>query len=197
MFFKKPMGTTEYLIVGLGNPGREYEGTRHNVGFLTVDELAARQNLSLKKVKHRALTDMARFGEHKVLLMKPQTYMNLSGQSVGEAARFHKIPPERILVITDDTDLPPGKLRLRRRGSAGGHNGLKSLIAHLGTDEFPRIKIGVGAKPHKDYDMAAWVLGRFEPADRALMKEAILQAADAATLLLAEGPDRAMARYNG
>jgi PTH1 family peptidyl-tRNA hydrolase len=129
--------------------------------------------------------------------MKPVTYMNLSGESVGEAARFLKIPPERVLVISDDTDLPVGKLRVRRKGSAGGHNGLKSLITHLGTDQFPRIKIGVGSKPHPDYDMADWVLGRFPTNELGLIQEAVRGAADAVELILTQGVEEAMGRFNG
>lgn len=198
MFHRKTtMGGTDFLVVGLGNPGREYELTRHNVGFLTIDELAERKQIPVQKLKHRALTNSARYGEVTALLMKPVTYMNLSGESVGEAARFLKIPPERVLVISDDTDLPVGKLRVRRKGSAGGHNGLKSLIAHLGTDQFPRVKIGVGGKPHPDYDMADWVLGRFPPNELVLVQEAVKSAADAVELMLTQGVEAAMARFNG
>lgn len=198
MFHRKTsMGGTDFLVVGLGNPGREYEFTRHNVGFLTIDELAKRKQLSVQKLKHRALTDSARYGEVTALLMKPVTYMNLSGESVGEAARFLKIPPERVLIISDDTDLPVGKLRVRRKGSAGGHNGLKSLIAHLGTDQFPRVKIGVGNKPHPDYDMADWVLGRFPQSDLVLIQEAVRSAANAVELILTQGVEEAMGRFNG
>ncbi len=198
MFHRKnSMGGTDFLVVGLGNPGREYELTRHNVGFLTIDELAERKQIPVQKLKHRALTNSVSYGAVTALLMKPVTYMNLSGESVGEAARFLKIPPERILVISDDTDLPVGKLRVRRKGSAGGHNGLKSLIAHLGTDQFPRIKIGVGGKPHPDYDMADWVLGRFPPNDLVLIQEAVRGAADAVELILTQGVEAAMGRFNG
>ena len=129
--------------------------------------------------------------------MKPTTYMNLSGRAVGEAAQFYKIPPERVLVISDDVALPQGKLRVRRSGSAGGHNGLKDIIAHLGTDQFPRVKVGVGGKPHPDSDMADWVLGKFTGQDRKVMEEAIARAADAVTLFLDQGADQAMARFNG
>lgn len=197
MFLQKAKGGTDFLLVGLGNPGREYAETRHNVGFLALDLLASRKNLALNRLKYRALTDNAVFSNTRVLLMKPQTYMNLSGEAVGEAARFFRIPPERILVISDDTDLPVGKLRVRRQGSAGGHNGLKSLISHLGSEKFPRVKIGVGNKPHPDYDMADWVLGRFSAAERPLMQAALAQAADAAELILTQGLDEAMSRYNG
>lgn len=194
---KNTMGGVDFLVVGLGNPGKEYEQTRHNVGFLTLDELAARKNVAIQKLKYRALTASTQYGEQRTLLMKPVTYMNLSGESVGEAARFFKIPPERVLVISDDTDLPVGKLRVRRKGSAGGHNGLKSLISHLGTDAFPRVKIGVGGKPHPDYNMADWVLGRFLPSDQALINQTVRSAADAVELILQSGMDEAMSRYNG
>ena len=185
------------LVVGLGNPGEKYENTRHNVGFLTVDELAERARVPVQKLKHRALTNTLEVGSVKVLLMKPVTYMNLSGEAVGEAARFYKLPPERVLVITDDVSLPVGKLRIRKGGSAGGHNGLKSIIQHLGTDQFPRIKVGVGQKPHPDYDMADWVLSKFAGEDLKTITEAIRKAADAVECLIQEGPDKAMNRFNG
>ena len=184
-------------MVGLGNPGEKYENTRHNVGFLTVDELAERARVPVQKLKHRALTNTLEVGSVKVLLMKPVTYMNLSGEAVGEAARFYKLPPERVLVISDDVSLPVGKLRIRKGGSAGGHNGLKSIIQHLGTDQFPRIKVGVGQKPHPDYDMADWVLSKVAGEDLKTITEAIRKAADAVECLLKEGPDRAMNRFNG
>ncbi len=197
MFFSKRPGPVEWLVVGLGNPGPKYEWTRHNMGFLVIDELAEREKIPVQKLKYRALTNTAVIGGRSVLLMKPTTYMNLSGESVGEAARFYKIPPERVLVISDDVALPQGKLRVRRSGSAGGHNGLKNIISHLGSDQFPRIKVGVGGKPHPDHDMADWVLGKFTGQDRKVMEEAIARAADAVTLFLEQGPDQAMAKFNG
>jgi len=197
MFWKKESpGGAEWLIVGLGNPGDKYEKTRHNVGFLVLDELAERKNIPIQKLRFRALTNTVQLGGTKVLLMKPTTYMNLSGQAVGEAARFYKIPPERILVISDDVELPVGRLRVRRKGSAGGHNGLKSLIQHLESEEFPRIKIGVGGKPHPDYDMADWVLGRFTGGEQKLIRQAVEAAADAVELYLVQGPEASMSRYN-
>ncbi len=148
MFFSsKKAGPVEWLVVGLGNPGDKYAWTRHNMGYLVIDELAERLSIPVKKLKYKALTNTAVLGGHSVLLMKPTTYMNLSGESVGQAARFYKIPPERVLVISDDVALPQGKLRVRRSGSAGGHNGLKNIISHLGSDQFPRVKVGVGQKP--------------------------------------------------
>ena len=197
MYFSKRPGPVEWLVVGLGNPGPKYEWTRHNMGFLVIDELAEREKIPVQKLKYRALTNTALIGGRSVLLMKPTTYMNLSGESVGEAARFYKIPPERVLVISDDVALPQGKLRVRRSGSAGGHNGLKNIISHLGSDQFPRIKVGVGGKPHPDHDMADWVLGKFTGQDRKVMEEAIARAADAVTLFLEQGPDQAMAKFNG
>ena len=198
MFFDKNRGArAEWLVVGLGNPGEKYENTRHNVGFLTVDELAERARVPVQKLKHRALTNTLEVGGVKVLLMKPVTYMNLSGEAVRPAADFYKIPPDHVLVISDDTALAVGRLRIRRGGSAGGHNGLKSIIQHLGTDQFPRIRVGVGEKPHPDYDLADWVLGRFTGEDKKAMDAAVKRAADAVECLLAEGPDRAMNRFNG
>lgn len=193
--FKRP-GPVEWLVVGLGNPGPKYEWTRHNIGFLVLDELAQRERIPIQRLKFKALTNTATIGGQSVLLMKPTTYMNLSGEAVGEAARFYKLPPERVLVISDDVALPPGKLRIRRSGSAGGHNGLKNIIAHLGSDQFPRVKVGVGDKAHPEQDMADWVLGVITGPDRTAMETAIKQAADAVTLLLEQGTDQAMARFN-
>ena len=186
-----------WLIVGLGNPGARYENTRHNVGFWAIDELSRRSDTAVRKIRFHALTADAVVGSQGVLLMKPTTYKNLSGEAVGEAARFYKLPPDRVLVISDDVSLPQGKLRVRRSGSAGGHNGLKNIIAHLGTDQFPRIKVGVGGKPHPDSDMADWVLSKFTGPDRQAMEAAIARAADAVTCLLSQGVDQAMAQYNG
>ena len=197
MFFSsKKAGPVEWLVVGLGNPGSKYEWTRHNMGFLVVDELAERLSIPVQRLKFKALTNTAVLGGKSVLLMKPTTYMNLSGEAVGQAARFYKIPPERVLVISDDVALPQGKLRVRRSGSAGGHNGLKNIISHLGTDQFPRIKVGVGQKPSPDSDMVNWVLGTFTGQDRKVMEETIGRAADAVTVLLQHGIDQAMASYN-
>ena len=197
MFFSsKKAGPVEWLVVGLGNPGSKYEWTRHNMGFLVVDELAERLSIPVQRLKFKALTNTAVLGGKSVLLMKPTTYMNLSGEAVGQAARFYKIPPERVLVISDDVALPQGKLRVRRSGSAGGHNGLKKIISHLGTDQFPRIKVGVGQKPSPDSDMVGWVLGTFTGQDRKVMEETIGRAADAVTVLLQHGIDQAMASYN-
>ena len=197
MFFNKKSGGVDWLLVCLGNPGDQYEHTRHNVGFLVADELAERHNIPVQRLKFRALTNTVTVGDRKVLLMKPVTYMNLSGEAVHEAAAFYKIPPEHILVISDEVALAPGKLRVRRSGSAGGHNGLKNIIAHLGTDQFPRIRLGVGQKPHPDYDMADWVLGKFQGEDKKAVEAAVKKAADAAECLIREGVDKAMNQYNG
>ena len=195
MFFQKK-APVSWIVVGLGNPGDKYEDTRHNAGFLVVDELARRGNFAVRKVKHKALTETAVIGGQGVLVMKPTTYMNLSGEAVGEAARFYKIPADHVLVISDDTDLPVGKLRIRKNGSAGGHNGLKSIIQHLGGDKFPRLKVGVGGKPHPDYDMADWVLGKLQGEDKKVFDEAVKRAADAIECLLKEGADKAMNKFN-
>lgn len=194
LFQKKP--PVSWLIVGLGNPGDKYDGTRHNAGFLAVDALADQGRFSVSRVKFKALTAQAEVGGQGALVMKPTTYMNLSGEAVGEAARFYHIPPANVLVISDDVDLPLGKLRLRTGGSAGGHNGLKSIIQHLGTDQFPRIKIGVGGKPHPDYDMADWVLGKLRGEDRKVLDEAAERAAEAAACFLKDGPQKAMNQFN-
>ena len=197
MFFGRTSGGVSWLVVGLGNIGEKYDNTRHNVGCEVADELAERGRVPIQKLKYRALTNTLEIGGEKVLLMKPVTYMNLSGEAVGEAARFFKVPADHVLVISDDVSLPVGKLRVRRGGSAGGHNGLKNIIQHLGSDQFPRIKVGVGEKPHPDYDMADWVLGKFQGEDRKTMDVAVKRAADAVECFLREGPDKTMSRFNG
>ena len=195
MFFKKP-STVSWLIVCLGNIGDKYDGTRHNVGFEVADELARRGNFAIRKIKHKALTQTAVIGGERALVMKPTTYMNLSGEAAIDAAKFYKVPAAHVLVICDDVSLPTGKLRLRRGGSAGGHNGLKNLILHLGTDQFPRIKVGVGEKPHLDYDMIDWVMGKFHGENRKIMDEAVKKAADAVESVLKDGMDKAMNKFN-
>ena len=174
MFFgKKVTGPAEWLLVCLGNYGKQYENTRHNIGFMAAERLTDKQGLRCNRLRFRALTELIEFGGARVLLMMPQTYMNLSGEAVGEAARFYKIPSDHVLVIYDDVSLPLGKLRIRDKGSAGGHNGLKNIIQHLGTDQFPRIRVGVGQKPHPDYDLADWVLGKFVGGDKKTMDAAV------------------------
>ena len=193
MLFQKK-APVSWLVVGLGNPGGQYENTRHNAGFLTADELARRGRFAIQRLKFKALTAAVEISGQGVLMMKPTTFMNLSGEAVGEAARFYKIPPDHVLVISDDVSLPLGKLRIRTGGSAGGHNGLKSIIQHLGADQFPRVK--VGEKPHPDYDMADWVLGKFQGEDKKVMDETVKRAADAVECYLRDGPQKAMNRFN-
>ena len=186
----------KWLLVFLGNPGAHYRDTRHNVGFMAAECLAKRQGISIKRLKYSAYTGMSTLGGQKVMLMLPQLFMNLSGRSVYPASRFYRIPPERILVITDDTSLEPGKLRIRRRGSAGGHNGLKSIILALSSEDFPRIKIGVGAPPHEDYDLADWVLAKPQGADKKAIEAAIADAVLAVEEIVRNGVEAAMNRFN-
>ena len=189
-------GGVGWMIVFLGNPGARYECTRHNAGFMAADAMAAAKGVAVNRARFHALTATAAIGGEKVLLMKPQTFMNLSGDAVREAVRFYRLAPERVLVVSDEVSLPLGRLRVRMKGSAGGHNGLKSIIAALGTDAFPRIRIGVGAPPHPDYDMADWVLSVFRDQDLVDMKAAAKRAAEAAECYITEGPERAMNRFN-
>ncbi|MCI5947668.1 MAG: aminoacyl-tRNA hydrolase [Oscillospiraceae bacterium] len=195
---KKEAGgsTYEYLIAGLGNPGAKYETTRHNAGFLCVTMLEDKYNFKAKKLKFHALIGDTYIGTHRCIVMKPQTMMNNSGEAIKECAAFYKIPPENIVVIFDDISLEPGRIRIRRKGSAGGHNGIKSIIAHLGSENFPRIKLGVGAKPSQDSDLADWVLGNFPKADVPKMRDAIGKACDALPLILDGDIDGAMSKYN-
>lgn len=197
--FKKQSGnsTYEYLVVGLGNPGTKYETTRHNAGFLCITRLEDTLGFKAKKLKFHALIGDSRMGSHKILFMKPQTMMNNSGVAVKECADFYKIPPSNIIVIFDDVSLEPGKLRIKRKGSAGGHNGIKSIIAHLGTEEFPRIKLGVGKKPHPDYDLADWVLANFPKKDIPLVRDAIDQGCKALEIMVDGDIEKAMSDFNG
>lgn len=197
MFFSPKSGGVDWLLVCLGNPGDQYENTRHNAGFMVADELADRLNVPVQRLKFRALTNTVTLGGRKVLLMKPMTYMNLSGEAVHEAASFYKIPPERVLVVSDEVALPPGKIRVRKNGSAGGHNGLKNIIAHLGTDQFPRVRVGVGQKPHPDYDLADWVLSTVSKTEWPDYQEAMSHAGDAALCIVKNGCEKAAAEYNG
>ena len=197
MFFKQDAGGVSWLLVCLGNPGDKYENTRHNVGFMVADEVAERQSKPIQRLKFKALTNIFTISGEKVLVMKPVTYMNLSGEAVRQAVDFYKIPPDHVLVVSDDTALPVGRLRIRVKGSAGGHNGLKNIIQHLGTDQFPRLRVGVGEKPHPDYDMADWVLGKFVGEDKKAIDAAVKRAADAIECILAQGIDRGMGKFNG
>ena len=194
MFFSK--GGAEWIVAFLGNPGLKYNGTRHNAGFMAADAMEKKLGVSINKMRFKALTQTVDIGGKKVLLMKPQTYMNLSGDAIVQAANFYKVPPERVIVVSDETALPIGRLRIRRGGSAGGHNGLKSVIARLGTDQFPRIRLGVGDKPHPDCDMADWVLSAFKGQDAADMELVAKKAADAVECYITEGADRAMNKFN-
>lgn len=194
MFFSK--GGAEWIVAFLGNPGLKYNGTRHNAGFMAADAMEKKLGVSINKMRFKALTQTVDISGKKVLLMKPQTYMNLSGDAIVQAANFYKVPPERVIVVSDETALPIGRLRIRRGGSAGGHNGLKSVIARLGTDQFPRIRLGVGDKPHPDYDMADWVLSAFKGQDAADMELVAKKTADAVECYITEGADRAMNKFN-
>ena len=187
----------DWMIVGLGNPGAEYEKTRHNVGFRVSELLAGRWKVKIDRLKFRALTRMVTVEGQKLLLVQPQTYMNASGAAVSALATYYKVKPERILVIFDDISLPVGRIRVRRDGSAGGHNGIKSIIQSLGSDQFPRVKIGVGAKPHPDYDLADWVLSRFSAQEEKALAPALTNAAEAAVLILTQGVEKAASAYNG
>ena len=185
-----------YLIAGLGNPTREYEKTRHNVGFSVIDVLADKYNIDVSDRKHKALCGRGVIEGEKVLLLKPQTFMNLSGESIREAVDFYKVDPEtEFLVIYDDISLAPGHLRIRKKGSAGGHNGIKNIILHLGTQVFPRVRVGVGEKP-EGYDLADYVLGHFQGDEKKLMEEAYDRAAVAVAEILTDGPDKAMNDFN-
>lgn len=196
----KPTGASAspaYIVAGLGNPGSEYEFTRHNAGFLAVDYICGKQSVKCNRLKYRALVGEATFGDARVLIMKPQTYMNLSGEAIGEAARFYKIPADHVIVLVDDVYLAPGKVRIRKSGSAGGHNGLKSIIEHLGTDEFPRVRIGVGDKPSSDSNMPDWVLGKIPKSDQAKLFGCFEWMPDICEMIIAGNIDGAMGKYNG
>ncbi len=194
--FKNATAGFDYLIVGLGNPGKKYETTRHNVGFLCIENLENQLNFTAKKLRFHSLLGETKIEGKRVLVMKPQTMMNNSGLAVKECAQFYKIPPENIIVIFDDISLAPGTLRIRRKGSAGGHNGIKSIISHLGSENFPRIKIGVGAKPHPDYDLADWVLSNFPKNDIPAVKDALNNACAALNYIVKGDFEGAMSKFN-
>lgn len=194
IFFRKPSGIS-WLVVFLGNPGPKYAGTRHNAGFLTADAAEKRYGVSINRSRFKALTASCELGGEKVLFMKPQTYMNLSGDAVQQAVSFYKIPAEHVLVVSDEMSLPVGKIRIRTKGSAGGHNGLKSIISVLGTENFPRIRLGVGAPP-PEYDVKDWVLSTFRNQDAEDFHDAAERAAQAVEAYITLGPEKAMNLYN-
>ena len=189
-------GKITWIIAGLGNPGMTYANTRHNAGFMALDQLAKQNSIDVKTMRFKSDCGDGSTGGERCLLMKPTTFMNLSGEAISQAAAFYKIPPERIVIMYDDISLPPGKLRIRRKGSAGGHNGMKSIIALLGTDEFPRVRIGVGAKPNPDYDLADWVLSKFTEEDMKNLTPALENAAKAAELIVQGKIDEAMNKFS-
>lgn len=197
MFFRSKTGPAEWILVCLGNYGQKYENTRHNIGFMAADRLVEKRSLKCNRLRFRALTEVIDFGGARVLLMKPQTYMNLSGEAVGEAARFYKIPADHVVVISDDISLPLGKIRVRASGSAGGHNGLKNIIAHLGTDVFPRVKVGVGAPENPEHDIIDWVVGNFSAQEKKIIDEALDRALAAAECIIEKNVTEAQNRYNG
>ena len=198
MFFRKqkPAGPIDFLIVGLGNPGKEYALTRHNAGCIALEELSRKLGGTPDRLKFKGQCGEATIGDRRVLLLFPLTFMNNSGEAVAEAMRFYKLTPEQLVVISDDVSLNVGVIRIRRKGSDGGQKGLRSIIQHLGTQDFARIKIGVGQKPHPDYDMADWVLSRFTEAEKPLLKTAAENAAEAACLIAQGDIDGAMNRYS-
>jgi len=186
-----------WLIVGLGNPGKDYARTRHNCGFRAIDILAQQLGCKIDKSKFQGLYGQVTRDGKKLFLLKPQTYMNLSGKSVLQLSAYYNIPPQRIIVMFDDISLVPGRLRVRAEGSAGGHNGIKSIIAELGSQDFPRVKIGVGAKPHAEQDLADWVLSTFPASEEKLLVPALERAGDAALCIIDFGISDAANRYNG
>lgn len=192
-----PTQPIDWLVVGLGNPGKKYENTRHNTGFRVMDAVCDTHHVRCDRSRFKALTGEATLGGHRVLLMKPQTFMNLSGEAVQAAADFYKIPPEHILVVFDDISLPVGTLRIRPKGSAGGQNGVKDIIARLASDKFPRIKVGIGAKPHPDYDLADWVLSTIKEEELPAMNDAVHRAVLAISELIEHGVPAATQKYNG
>lgn len=197
MFGKKKFGgSVEYLVVGLGNPDRKYENTRHNTGWMALDYIAEKLDCRLNKIKYKSLIGTCEIGNAKVMLMKPTTYMNNSGQAVVEAMNFYKIPAENVIICYDDISLEPSYIRIRRKGSDGGHNGMKSIIYLTGFDNFPRIKIGVGAKPHKDYNLADWVLSHFTEDEMKLMNEGTDKAVSSLELMVQGKTDEAMNKFN-
>ena len=193
----RTVGKPEFIIAGLGNPGKEYEYSRHNTGFLCLDVLCNEYHFKTDRIKYNALTALVEIEGHVCLVMRPQTFMNNSGLAVRQAADFYKIPPEKVIVVYDDVSLPTGMLRIRKKGSAGGHNGIKSIIYHLNSDEFPRLKIGVGAKEDPDEDLKDHVLGRFSKAELETIRQTSERAVAAIKLIVQDKTDEAMNKYNG
>ncbi len=189
-------GKIEYVIAGLGNPGMEYEGSRHNAGFFVLDTLAKQEGTDINRLKFKGKTGEVVIGGKRCLLLKPTTYMNLSGESIVQALDFYKLDTDRLIVVYDDISLEPGKLRIRRKGSHGGHNGMRSIIDLTGKDDFPRVKIGVGKKPHPDYDLAKWVLGKFSKEDSEKMKQSAENACECIKLMVQGKTDEAMNKHN-
>lgn len=196
MLFGASSQKIEYIIAGLGNPGLQYAATRHNVGFMAVDSIAKHYDAKLDKLKHKALTGRCVINGRGVLLLKPQTFMNLSGEAIADVARFYKVPPQNIIVIFDDCSLPIGSHRMRLKGSAGGHNGIKSIISCLGTDAFPRFKVGIGEKPYHDMDLADYVLGNIPLPDSDKIAEGFEDLPPAIELFISGNSEKAMSRYN-
>ena len=198
MFFKKEYaaGGIEYIIVGLGNPGRQYENTRHNAGFIAMDYIADKLGVKINRIKFKSTVGEANIAGRRCLLMKPSTFMNLSGQAVTEAMNFYKIPPQRTVIMSDDISLDVGTIRIRRKGSDGGQKGLQNIIYLSGSDEFPRVKIGIGKKPHPEYDLKDWVLSRFTDKDKKLISERLPDILGAVELIVSEDIDKAMNLYN-
>ena len=195
-FQKRPAGGVEYIVAGLGNPGKKYDRTRHNAGFICIDRLAKDLSVEIKRSKYDALTAEVVIEGKKVLLMKPQTFMNLSGVSIEKAAAFYKVPPEKVIVIFDDISLPPGKMRIRRKGSHGGHNGARNITAQLQSENFPRLKIGVGQKPRPEYDLADWVLSSFTEAELKEVNSCAENTLKAVSLIIKGDMEQAMALFN-
>ena len=193
---EEPLPPVEWLIAGLGNPGDKYRGTRHNAGFVAIDAVAEKAGVKIDRAAHKGLTGRGALAGHGVLFLKPETFMNLSGESVREAAAFYKIPPEKILVLCDDISFEPGRIRIRRNGSHGGHNGLRNVVELLGSDAFPRIRIGVGQKPRPDYDLVDWVLGKLPEEDAKKIADRAADFYDAASLIVSGRIEDAMNRYS-
>ena len=196
MFFRRNITPISWIAVFLGNPGLRYENTRHNAGFIVADIIERETGVKVNRAKFNALSVIAKLGGEQILLFKPQTYMNLSGNSVRQAMRFYKVPLDNVVVISDDVSLPIGKLRIRRRGSAGGHNGLRDIVTKCGGEGFPRVRIGVGAPPHEDYDMADWVLSKLSDEDLKIISDAALHAAAALEMIIERGVEHAMTEFN-